>query len=335
MTSRAALAVLLVLPLAAGCAGSRRSGPKAGGTLSAEEAARVREHALQAESNEAVSQAGVARENMPMPAPEAVPVKSKILKKDERGCTWIESRGVVTASEDETLQQVRASAVNEARRVAMKDFLGVNVRSRTLDFQQEGLKENQQVIETMLLTTRQGRILDEQVLSEDYVPLSDCPHCRYAVDLRACILPTPDYADKDFSVDLGISRNRLVEGDAVTVNVTPSKECWVYIYDLWEDLRQASLIAPNNFVPEIHLKAGQTFEYPNERAEDAGAGKLVAELPKGAAVSAETVRVIAVKQPLPSSIVDPSQGYLAVVRRLNAKRIDWAEDAQNFTIYKK
>lgn len=329
MTRRAPVLLLLALPLLAGCHHAKSK------TLSAEEAARVREHEAQSDRNETVAQAGTPKENMPVPAPEAPAPKAKVMQTDARGCTWIESKGTVTVGEDESRHQVRASAVNEARRVAMQDFLGVNVRSRTLDFAQEGLKGQNQVVENMLLTTRQGRILDEQVMEEGYRDLADCKACRYGVTLRSCILPTPAYADKDFQVDLGISRNKLVEGDSVKLNVTATRECWVYIYDLWLDWQKAALIAPNGIVPEIHLKPGQTFEYPDQKAEDSGAGKLSAELPQGYTVSAETVRVIAVKQPLPSGVVDPSQGFLAVVRRLNAKRIDWAEDAQAFTIYKK
>jgi hypothetical protein len=50
-------------------------------------------------------------------------------------------------------------------------------------------------------------------------------------------------------------------------------------------------------------------------------------------VSAETVRVIATRTPLPAKVYDPSQGgYLGVVQRLNAAGLEWAEDAAAFTI---
>ena len=325
-----ALLTLLVLPLLAGC-----HERKTGGPLSAAQAAAVREHAAQSERNDAVAQAGVAKEAMPTPAPEAAPVKAKVLETDPRGCTWIESAGLVTVGEDESRHQVRASAVNEARRVAMQDFLGVSVRARKLDFQQEGLKDQKQITESMLLTTRQGRILDEKVASEGYQDLADCKGCRYGVTLRSCILPTPDYADKEFQVDLGISRNKLVDGDAVTLNVTCSRECWVYAYDLWLDWQKTSLIVPNDRLPAVHLMPSQTWEYPDDAARSAGVSMLQATLPEGYTVSAETVRVVATKSPMPAKVVDPSQGFLAVLRRLNAQRVDWAEDAQAFTIYKK
>lgn len=273
-------------------------------------------------------------EERPAIAPEARR-KAKVLDADSRGCTWIESEGLVTVGEDETRGQARAAAIAEARNVAMKDFLGVNVRSRYMDFQQEGLKSQKQLTESLLLTTRQGRIIDEQLVSEGYRDLPGCPACRYLATLKTCILPTPETADKDFMVDLGISRTRLLHGDEVTLNVTATKDCWLYVYDLWNDMDKAAMVAPNDVVKEIKLKAGETWEYPSAAHKKLGVQKLEAQLPEGAAVSAETVRVIASKAPLPAKTLDPSQGFLAVLRRLNASKIEWAEDAKAFTIYQK
>ena len=109
----------------------------------------------------------------------------------------------------------------------------------------------------------------------------------------------------------------------------------MYLYERGIDWGKTSLIAPNDRVHESHLKAGQTWEYPEENARKAGVSKLVAELPEGYKVSAETVRVIASRTPLPPKVTDPAEGFLAVLRRMNAARVDWAEDAQAFTIYEK
>ena len=299
------------------------------------ETAKVENRAEQAQKNLLEAQTGVSDVNRVTPAPEARPEKAKVLEADPRGCTWLESKGLVTVGEDEGRGQIRAAAINAARNEAMRDFLGVGVKSRTMDFQQEGLKDNQQVIETMLMTTRQGRILDENVVSEGYRDLPDCPGCRYAVTLKTCIQPRPKDADQDFSVDLGLSRNRLLEGDEVKLNVTATKDCYAYVYDLWQDSEKAAIVVPNEVVREVRLKAGEQWEYPDDKAKAGGVVALQAALPEGSKVSAETIRVVASKVPLPAATTDPSQGFLAVLRRMNARKIDWAEDAQAFTIYKK
>lgn len=259
------------------------------------------------------------------PADEAAPLKAKVLKTDARGCTWLESEGLVTVGEDDTRHQARAAAVDEARRSAMQDFLGVKVRSRLLDFQEEGLRGQQSLTESLLLTTRQGRIIDEKVIGEGYRDLPDCPGCRYAVKVRTCILPERESDDKDFEVELGLSRSRLVAGDEVKLTVTSSRDCYLYVYNVWLDWKRTSLLVPNEREPEVFLKAGGTWEYPG----------LVGTLPEGRSVSAETIRLVATKTPLPAKVADPSGGFLAVLRRLNAARADWAEDAQAFTIHAK
>ena len=47
-------------------------------------------------------------------APESTR-KARVLQPDARGCTWIESEGLITVGQDESRSQVRASAINEAR----------------------------------------------------------------------------------------------------------------------------------------------------------------------------------------------------------------------------
>jgi len=326
---RRALPLLAALALA-GCHEQKKDT-----LLPPAEAAKVENRADQAQKNLLERQTGVSAVNRVTPAPEAEYKKAKVLNADARGCTWIESEGLVTASEDEALNQIKASAINAARNNAMRDFLGVGVKSRTMDFQQEGLKDQQQIVESMLLTTRQGRILDERIVDADFRSIPGCPNCRYQATVQDCIQPRPKDADGDFMVDLGLSRNKLVEGDEVKLNMTATRDCYAYVYDLWQDWEKASLIVPNDVVKEVRLKAGETWEYPDDKAKANGVVSLQASLPEGYKVSAETIRVIASKVPLPAKTIDPSQGFLTVLRRMNAAKVDWAEDAQAFTIYKK
>ena len=65
--------------------------------------------------------------------------------------------------------------------------------------------------------------------------------------------------------------------------------------------------------------------------------RLVAELPQeGDAVSAETIRVIASKAALSKTVTSPADGgWLGVLRRLNRAGVEWTEDAEAYTIYKR
>jgi hypothetical protein len=84
----------------------------------------------------------------------------------------------------------------------------------------------------------------------------------------------------------------------------------------------------------VALRAGDTFEYPDEETRKKGV-KLIAQLPPGKNVSAETIRVIATTNPLPKDKQDPAMGgFLGLLRRMNAARLDWGDDAEFFTIAK-
>lgn len=269
-------------------------------------------------------------------APETATPKAKVVGEDAaKGCTWIESEATVTVGENDSRQQVRAAAVAEARKSAMQDFLGVEVRSRSLDYQQEGLRGQTRLIENMLETTRLGRIMEEQLQDEGYRDLPGCRSCRYRAKIKTCLMPIADAADKGFRAELGLSRTRFVEGEEAKVTVTATRDCYVYLYDVEMDWK-TSQIVPNDFLGEVRLKAGETWEYPSDEVRRRGV-RLIAAMPdEKTEVSAETIRLIAAKEPFRFKLDEPGAGgYLGLLRRLNASNVHWAEDAEAFTIYKR
>ena len=262
--------------------------------------------------------------------------RGKILGKDPEGCTWVQGEATVDAGDDDTPAQARAAAIEQARAAAVQDFLGVDVNSKFMDFQQEGLRHDAHLVESILQTTRNGRIIKEKLGDNGYAPMPGCPACRYHVSLQACVLPLDSNRDKDFHVDLQLSRVKFVQGDQAKLTITATRDCSVYLYDVYDlaSDNKTALVVPNEAVPAKTLKAGETWEYPDDEAKKAGV-RLVAELPnKTDEVSAETIMVVATKTPLSESVYDPKDGgYLGVFRRLHHSNTDWAEDAAAYTIY--
>lgn len=251
------------------------------------------------------------------------PGSTTTLVKDPNGCTWMESQAAASAESAEGRPQARLAAIHAARRSSIREFL----RAQGLSPDHDGPPES------VLRAGHMGPILMENAVSEKYDDLPGCAACRYRVTLRDCLTPLPRNSDQGFRVDLEVSRAIFIEGDRVQFTVTPSRETYIYLYDVRMN-GQATLVAPNLDVPLAHLKAGETWKYP-PRAETLRRGvlSLVAELPGGKTVSEQTIRVIASKTPLSEKITDPtSGGYLGVLRRLNVSRMQWAEDSQEFTI---
>ena len=256
--------------------------------------------------------------------------KGRILGVDPEGCTWLEGSATVSVGPQDTRHQTRAAAV--------QDFLGVEVKSRFMDFQQEGLRKESHLTEGILQTTRNGRIVKEVVLEEGYKDAPNCKNCLFGLTLKACAVPRDAAGDKDFAVELQVSNQRFLHGDEAKLSVTATRDCWIYVYNIY-DLGvkdQTALVVPNENVKEKRLKAGESWEYPDEEAKKLGV-RLVAELPQaGDDVSAETIRVIASKAALSKTITSPADGgWLGVLRRLNRANVEWTEDAEAYTIYKR
>jgi hypothetical protein len=262
----------------------------------------------------------------------------KVLGVDPEGCTWLEGSASVAAGPQDTRHQTRAAAMEQARAAAVQDFLGVEVKSKFMDFQQEGLRKESHLTEGILQTTRNGRIMKEEVLDEGYRDAADCKGCLYHLRLKACATARDAAADKDFFVELKVSSQRFLHGDEAKLAVTATRDCWIYLYNIYDlgAKDQTALVVPNENVKEKRLKAGETWEYPDEDAKRLGV-RLVAELPQaGDDVSAETIRVIASKAALSNTVTSPVDGgWLGVLRRLNRANVEWTEDAEAYTIYKR
>ena len=294
------------------------------------------ETAPKVEGRAVETEKGVSKEEKPKS--ELVASSAKILGTDPEGCTWLEGAATVAVAAQDTRHQARAAALDQARAAAVKDFLGVEVKSRFMDFQQEGLRKESRLTEGILQTTRNGRILKEEVLEEGYRDAEGCPACLYRMKVKACAVPRPAGGDPDFGVELGVSSPRFRAGEEAKLTITATRDAWIYLYNVYDlGLKdQTALVVPNELVLEKRVKAGETWEYPDETARKAGV-RLVAELPQPEdEVSAETVRVVASKAALPKSVVSPADGgWLGVLRRLNRSTVEWTEDAEAYTIYKK
>ncbi len=273
-----------------------------------------------------------------VPRNEVQERRGKVLGVDPEGCTWLEGSASVAVGPQDTRHQTRAAAMEQARSAAVQDFLGVEVKSKFMDFQQEGLRKESRLTENILQTTRSGRIVKEAVLEEGYRDAPDCPGCLYRMKLKACAVPRESGGDKDFGVSLEVSNQRFFQGDEAKIKVTATRDCWIYLYNIYDlgSKDQTALVVPNENVLEKRLKAGESWEYPDEDAKKLGV-RLVAELPQSNdEISAETIRVIASKAALSKSLYSPADGgWLGVLRRLNRSKVEWADDAQAYTIYKK
>ena len=127
-----------------------------------------------------------------------------------------------------------------------------------------------------------------------------------------------------------------------------TRDAYLYVYNVDTDWN-ATLIFPNDYAPDNRVLAGGTFSYPNEALKGKGI-RSVARLSPGLKMSAEMIRVVATKAPLPQSLVGFSEptsternlpisselhgsgSFLKLMHKLQSIDLEWVEDAQAFTI---
>lgn len=232
----------------------------------------------------------------------------------------------------------------------MRHFLGIKVQNSFVDFMQvSDLKGQATLTQQLLRMTQEGHILKEQILSSRVENGNTCQSCEYEVALKDCILPLTDRGDRDFRVSVAMNRSTFREGDEGILYVSATKDAYVHIYSIDVD-QNAILLFPNQYAKDNLIRAERQFIFPSEDLRQRGM-KLKAQLPAGASSSAEMIRVIATKTPVPLALLDPNQEdrshpessaakepqargtYIHLVARLHRAKVSWVEDGQAFTIH--
>jgi hypothetical protein len=263
---------------------------------------------------------------------------AKILATDPDGCTWVAATGSVRFGDQDTKHQAFAQAIAEARRKAMDTLLGVRIDHSFMDFQSENSLRGEFVLtEKLLRVTQLGRAIKENVLRVGPVDDPGCVACRIEAQIQTCLVPEKERRDKDFQTNVRLNRSSYQDGDEVIITVTSTRDSYLYIYNVDMDFR-AALIAPNKYVPSVKVKAGEAWVYPSDDLRTKGL-RATAQLLPGSSVSAETIRVVASKAALPSSLVSldyqreiTRPQFFEFLRALLAMDVEWVEDVQAFTI---
>lgn len=285
------------------------------------------------------------------PSPEIAPLALDAPAFDKtKPCIWREAEGVVGMGEHDTPYQAKGRAVAMARKNAIKDVLGYEIRARDAIFEQQSLAGQQMLVESLITSTQSGLILDEKVLEAAPVA-SPQGALNFRVRLQTCIARQPDRMDKGFRVSLDLNRQTFVDGDNAVATISVTRDACVYLLNVDQDGNWA-LVFPNDYATENCTTPARPIEYPDSRLHRMGV-HMRAELPGGHRISQEVLRVIAFRTKMDhlfkgssgtSSAAGDSYetGYEANVgkfgelaRRLVADEVEWVDDVYAFVIHAK
>jgi len=202
--------------------------------------------------------------------------------------------GEALLGEDTTPAQARAMARNNARRNALEQAVGVQVRGSTVLY-------NSDLVSDLVVTATKGLIVREEVL-EDQSRLNG-NQVYYHYRLQAHVKPINTekrgnfrILDGDvFRVDRkgGAKSPVFQDGDEIQVSAKVNEDCFIHIFSVGQDGRIIRLFPHEYFKGEL-VKEGQIFIFPEEKQRMLGVAFRV-RAPKNLNKAVESVLIIATK----------------------------------------
>ena len=143
--------------------------------------------------------------------------------------------------------------------------------------------------------TVSGVITAEQILIDRLVP--DTSGYKKTIRIKAYVEPVRGQRDAGFYIDVALENNLLKAGDELAFSVTPSKDCYLYVFNLMAD-QNIMLMLPNEYFGENYIKGGTTMQIPDPVIRKYRKFR-VAPMP-GEELTSESVYIVCTKEEVPA-----------------------------------
>ena len=207
--------------------------------------------------------------------------------------TWVTVEGYAPI-ENVTKSEARKLAIDHARREAVEKVVGVDLLAETMVI-------NYNVSSDVIRAIPHGKVIGIEILNEDIelIPAEEkdeAPYLAFKVKLRALVAKEIGRTDAFFRLEAKANRTVYREGDLIELQVTPSKDCYLTIFNVLED-ETVIVLFPNRFNQNNFVKANAQFIFPGENDRRKGI-TLEAFLNDGQQQTDEMFHVLALKEPL-------------------------------------
>ena len=144
-------------------------------------------------------------------------------------------------------------------------------------------------------STVSGIIIDEQEIDSKINTEKDELY-QYSLHYKFYVDPVTGNRDLDYRVDTNLKNNVLNDGDELEIYVTPTKDSYVYVFNLMAD-NNTILMFPNEYMTENKIKAEEKLTIP-EPSLKRYISFIVASMPD-TQITSESIYVICTKQEVP------------------------------------
>ena len=145
---------------------------------------------------------------------------------------WVTVEGIAPI-ENVTKQEACKMAIANARRKAVEKVVGVDILSETMVI-------NYHVSGDVIRTIPHGKVIGQEIIKEEIelIPAKDkgeAPYLAYKVTMRANVIKEKGQIDVFFRLEAELNRTVFKEGDLIEIKVTPSRDCYLSIFNILED----------------------------------------------------------------------------------------------------
>ncbi len=194
-------------------------------------------------------------------------------------------------AKQELLQVLRNKAISK------KVPANVEVTSLLTDMMSDagGVANEQTAWSGFFRSTVSGVITAEQTLIDTLQAIQG--GYKKTIRIKAYVEPVSGQRDAGFYIDVALENNLLKAGDELAFSVTPSKDCYLYVFNLMAD-QNIMLMLPNEYFEENFIKGGTTMAIPDPVIRKYRKFR-VAPMP-GEELTSESVYIVCTKEKVPA-----------------------------------
>lgn len=132
----------------------------------------------------------------------------------------------------------------------------------------KGNTSEQTVWSGFFKSTISGVITKEIIISEtDPIYLKGKNSFEKTLTLKAYVEPVQGQRDIGFQFDSELKNNMLTQGESLEFNIKPTKDCYVYAFNLMAD-HNAVLMFPNEYMADNFVKRGTKITIPDPKVQN-------------------------------------------------------------------
>ena len=204
---------------------------------------------------------------------------------------WVTVEGIASM-ENNTKQEARRLAIEDARRKAVEEVAGVNIiaESIVIDFSLSG---------DIIKSVPYGKTLKEKIIKESVDTIFKegitTPFLIYKVKMRVQVAKETKAPDPYFNLKASLNKSSFKDGDEMELKIKATKACYIYIFNVLEDDKVIRLM-PNLNKKDNFLSDDGILILPDKSDKKKGIS-LIAHLPEGCETAKEIMYILAVKKP--------------------------------------